>query len=168
MNETTFTIDTTINLVSIISISAILSPVLVTLITSIFNILYKRMEYRHASQMKKWENFYSECHSVFSELLSSCGHLLANSYFDGEILNTLALLYKAYSYADEQLASVLDIYYQKLDAWNNNPTDTALLDDVQSYTITLCREINRFLLVNVAGKRHAKHRKTPRNVNKSS
>lgn len=146
MNETVPTFDSTINIISAISIAAILSPMIVALINGIFSTLYKYMEYRHTLEMKKLETYYSECSSTFSDLLSSSGKLLANPYSDVEILNTLALLYKSYSYADEQLVSALDVYYQKLEAWNNDLHNSDLLDDVQSYVIVLSREINRFLL----------------------
>lgn len=99
--------------------------------------------------MKKWEKYYSDCSNTFSDLLASSGKLLADPHSDAEILNTLACLYKAYSFADQQLASVLDAYYTKLELWNNNIDNSELLDDVQSYTITLSREINRFILLNI-------------------
>lgn len=151
MLETLLNIDNTIDLITVVTVSAIISPVIVSLITNVFGTIHKWMEHHHDLKIKKWEKYYTECFKVFSDLLVSSGKLLANSYSDEEIMNALALLYKSYSYADEQLFVTLDIYHQKLELWNNDISNSALLDDVQSYAITLSREINRFLSINTAG-----------------
>lgn len=140
------------NVTSIIALTAIISPVLVSVINGFFKIIFRSMKYHHESKMQKWNKYYSDCSNVFSELLTSSGKLLANSTSDTEILNTLAYLYKSFSYADKPLSSVLSIYHQKLDAWNNDIDNQVLLNDIQEYTVTLSLEIHRFLLENIAGK----------------
>lgn len=143
------------NITGIIALSAIVSTLLSTLITGILNLISQKMVHKHELNMKYWETYYSNCSQTFSNLLDCTGKLLANSDTDIEILNVMSCIYQAYAYADKNLSTILDTFYSKLEAWNNDINNQTLLDDCQKYVIVLARDINR-ILAKYSNPRHLK------------
>lgn len=135
----------TVNITGIIAIAAIISPILVSLISSCFNLISKRIEYAHIERLKQFDTYRAERVNVFLKLLDSIGKLLANRCTDIEALNTLSCLYQAHAYSDDQLATTLKIFYDKLEAWNMDQENETLCGDCQRYATVVARDINRLL-----------------------
>lgn len=143
------------NITGIIALSAIVSTLLSTLITGILNLVSQKMIHKHELNMKYWETYYNDSSQTFSNLLNYIGKLLANSYTDIDILNVMSLIYQSYIYADKELSTILDTFYTKLEAWNNDINNQTLLDDCQKYVIVLAHDINR-ILTNYSNPRYFK------------
>lgn len=133
------------NINGIVALTALVSAIITAALSGIINLLSQILSHRHELKMKYWEQYYAECTQTFKALLDSSGKLLANPYNDSEILNVLAYLYQSYVYADEGLVAVLNVFYAKLEAWNNDIKNIDLQDDCQTYVPLVARDINRVL-----------------------
>lgn len=133
------------NTTPIIAIAAIISPVVVALISGIVSLISKHIECKHTQQMEFWKVYYKDCSNTFSSFLDSVGRLLADSQSDEKIFDVLSYLYQSYVYADEQLILVLNEFHFKLESWNNNSSSEELLNDCQAYCVTVAQDINRVL-----------------------
>lgn len=72
----TLRFDSSLTIVSIISLSAIISPVIVALINNIFNLKNKKLEFKHKEFIEIFKNFTFQYHS-----LSTSEHYLTASKF---------------------------------------------------------------------------------------
>lgn len=134
------------NITGIVALAAIISPIFVSAVSGVFGLITKHMQYKHELKSKCQEFYQNKCAITFEKLLDSIGRLLTNSVSDKEILNTMSYLYQSFAYADSELADELAIFYKKLEKWNNDYNNEALLDDCQKYGFVVAQEINRFLL----------------------
>lgn len=133
------------NITGIIALTAVISTLFTSLISGIISLISQRMSNNHELKIMYWNKYYNDCTQAFQNLLESTGKLFSNPISDEELPNTLSFLYQSYIYADKQLCAVLDSFYEKLEAWNNDIDNEELLNDCQKYVITLTREINRLI-----------------------
>lgn len=133
------------NITGIIALTAVISTLFTALISGIISLISQRMSHKHELKIMYWKKYYSDCIQAFQNLLESTGKLFSDPISDEELPNTLSFLYQSYIYADKQLCAVLDSFYTKLEAWNNDIDNEELLNDCQKYVITVTREINRLI-----------------------
>ena len=139
MNELTELIKAN-QIATLVTFAAIISPVIVSIIT----LLAKRWELSSKERMDKWNVYYKDSSTAFSELLDSVGRWLVNPHSDEEVFNVLSALNRSFVYADIELANTLHMFFDKLSTWNINPSD-GLVSDCQKYSFVVAKDINRVL-----------------------
>ena len=127
------------NINGLVALAAILSPVIVSIIT----LIAKHWELKTNERMTKWNVYYKDAIATFSELLDSVGRWLADARSDEEVYNVMSALNRSFVFADKQLSDKLNSFYFKLDAWNNDFNNADLLDDCQKYSHAVAVDINR-------------------------
>lgn len=134
------------NIAGIIALTAVISSVISVAISGIISLISQLMSQRHEWKMNCWKTYYTKCSKTFVSLLDSSGKLLGNPINDSEILNLMSLIYQSYAYADKELSETLDIFYSKLEEWNNDIDNEELLNECQKYAIIVAHDVNRILI----------------------
>jgi hypothetical protein len=131
-----------ITLTLVIALSAIISPVIVSIINNHYSFKIKKQEYEHQLSFQKWDAYYKNAIKAYTELLINTGSFLGETNSLEFYYKILPSIYNAYAYANQELASSIDTLVADIDKLMHIPKDEKLLDTCQKDLFKISKIIN--------------------------